>query len=91
MGSNFNFTKLKATIDEEAILAGEAVIDQAKWEHGHGGYTGSFAECRGVDLVKADVSVEEVETWLEERAEKFGPMLIVKVGEAYFAGALCSS
>jgi len=91
MGSCFNFEKLKASTDEEAIRAGEALIDQAAYEHGHSGYTGSFAECRGVELVKANVPVEEVEAWLDEHAEKWGPMLIVKVGEEYFAGALCSS
>jgi hypothetical protein len=44
-----------------------------------------------VELVSANVNVEEVEAWLDSHAEKWGPMLIVKAGEEYFAGANCSS
>lgn len=91
MGCEFNFAKLKVCTDAEAIKAGRDLIHRAAFEHGHGGYTGSFAECCGVEIVKANITLEQVETWLEEHAEKWGPMLIVKVDGKYFAGANCSS
>lgn len=91
MGCCFNFEKLNAKTELEAIAAGNELISQAQWEYGHGGYTGSFAECRGVEIARVEVSADHVEAWLDESAEKWGPMLIVKVGEEYFAGANCSS
>lgn len=92
MGSDFNFAKLNAKSDTEATESGEELIREAIHEHGHGGYTGSFAECKGVAILPApNYQVTDPEAYLEEICEKWGPMLIVKVGEKYFAGAVCSS
>lgn len=91
MGAEFNFKKLKAATQAEALKEGHQLIDQARYESGHGGYTGTWAECTDVEFRDDEVDPVEVESWLDANAEKWGPMLIVKAGESYYAGAICSS
>lgn len=65
---------------------------------GHGGYTGTFAEKVGEDLViegKRFGSDADAKRWIDERADKWGPALAVRVvppDEAphWLVGALCS-
>lgn len=94
MGCEFNFEQLKATNDEAAKQEVERLIDQAAHEHGHGGYSGSFAEANGCKIDKSVLfdSVSDAEEWLDEHAEKWGPAIVVvtKAGE-YCVGANCSS
>lgn len=94
MGAEFNFAVLKASDDNAAIVEANALIDQAKYEHGHGGYSGSFAECVGVQFGPPHLfgSEDMAYGWLDEHAEKWGPLLIVRVvGDKYCVGANCSS
>jgi hypothetical protein len=95
MGCEYNFEKLSAKTTEEAVKEGHDLIARAAHDYGHAGYTGSFAECTGVELVTHKAtSVAAADDWLDEHAEKWGPMLIVEVigPEACFcAGAHCSS
>lgn len=93
MGAEFNFKKLNAKTAYDAVAEGEEAIEQAAYDYGHAGYTGSFAECDGVhvtDYVAADE--EDAEQWLGDNAVKWGPMLIVALKDGgYCAGAWCSS
>lgn len=100
MSAEFNFTKLLAKTKDEALHEGFDLIEQAAYDYGHSGYTGSFAECDGVEFVYADVynsvmkrfdSVDAAEEYLDRTALKWGPMLIVAVGDDFYAGAWCSS
>ena len=93
MGAEFNFTTLSADNDKQALEQGNEVIKQAQYDEGHGGYTGSFAEAQGCQVVKNDdLEGADAEEWLDERAEKWGPALIVKAKDGrYYMGALCSS
>lgn len=92
MGCEFNFDRLSAMDKAAAIAEGKAMIDQAKYDHGHSGYTGSWAECCGVEIVDCGATPpEEIEDWLDRKAEKWGPMLITECGGRWYAGALCSS
>jgi len=92
MGCEYNFTALDAKTREPAMAEGLELIEMAKYDHGHSGYTGSFAECFGVEFVEFDGKLGDcVETWLDERCEKGGPMLITEVNGLYWAGALCAS
>ena len=73
MGCETNFKVLSAKTASDAIAEGYALIEQAAYEHGHGGYTGSWAECDGVlvaDYVAKDV--DDAEEWLANNAEKWG-------------------
>jgi hypothetical protein len=90
MGAEYNFEKLKATTKEAALVEGAKMIDQAAWERGHGGYTGSWAECTGVSFVTCPAGVNDIQEWLDETAEKWGPMVITEFNGAFYAGAICS-
>ena len=95
MGAEFNFDKFAAANDAEAIALGEKMIEKAAWDYGHAGYTGSYAECNGVlvDLgVEPFAKEDDAREWLLDNAEKWGPMLLVKMKDgSYCAGAWCSS
>lgn len=94
MGAQFNTAMLRATNDPDAYKEGEALIEKALYDHGHAGYSGSFAECNGVNVDSTFMfdSAQAAEEWLMDNAEKWGPMEIVKVNNGpYIAGAWCSS
>lgn len=93
MGCVFNFQRLEAKTAQEARTEGEAVISQAAWEHGHGGYTGSFAEANGLHVEKPKLAdAEEAEKWLDDNCEKWGPALLVQdASGTWCMGAHCSS
>ena len=94
MGSEYHTDKLAATNAADAVKEGHAMISQAAWEHGHGGYTGSYAECTGVELLQVRAVTSEAEAYalLDEHCEKWGPMLIVEVqgaeGSTFYAGGV---
>lgn len=93
MGAEFNFEKLKATNAVEARKEGEALIKQAQYDHGHAGYSGSWAECSGVMIMTCgpDVSSDSIEDWLDEHCQKWDPMTLVECDGRWYAGAVCSS
>ena len=94
MGAQFNFEVLAATTDAAAKKEVKALIKQAGWDHGHSGYTGSFAEAQGClifRLMSFD-GVKDAEEWLETLTKKWGPALIVVTKDGtYCVGAMCSS
>lgn len=94
MGAEFNFTELKVKTEKAAIKAGREVIEQALYDYGHAGYSGSFAEADGVEVVKhyTPANLAEAEKWLDENAAKWGPALIVRCADGTWCmGAICSS
>lgn len=93
MGCEFNFKVLKAQSKKEALAEAETIIAQAAYEHGHGGYTGSFAEAQGVEFVDSDLAnANEAEKWLDDYADKWGPAIVVLTKDGKFCmGANCSS
>lgn len=94
MGAVFNFEQLEATNDRDAKKEVESLICQARYEYGHGGYTGSFAEVDGCLINKSFLfdSIFATEEWLGEHAEKWGPAIIVLTKDGiYCVGAICSS
>ena len=94
MGAEFNTYFInKDLTKEEAIAEVEEHIENCKYEYGHGGYSGSMAECTGVSVAHTPtfVSEEIAESWLDDNVEKWGPALLVKTPLGWVAGALCSS
>lgn len=93
MGAEFNFETLMGKTAEEVRKEGLEVIDQAAWDYGHAGYTGSFAEAQGVELRPEKFpTAEAAEEWLSENCQKWEAALIVQVIDGpYVMGAWCSS
>lgn len=71
-------------------------IEEARYEDGHGGYSGSLAE-KQADLrfLTEIVESSHIEQFLDDRCDKWGPCLAVrsqtKDGVRWVVGALCSS
>jgi hypothetical protein len=92
MGATFVTDKITAKTPALAKAAGHALIERSRERHVAESYTGSFAECNGVVVeAKSFKDTEAADTYLYENAQKWGPMVIVKVGRSYYAGAWCSS
>lgn len=91
MGANYNFKVLKATTSAKAEKEALGIIEEARYLFGHGGYSGTFAECTGVEFPNVKfASVKDADAWLDEHAQKWGPLLVVKAGKQFCAGAVCS-
>ena len=96
MGAEYNETILDARTPEDARSEFAAVIEGAAWENGHGGYTGTFAECPGLTITKQVFDAKDAGTaWLEQNAQKWEDALAVKIrlpGQNwyYLVGAWCS-
>ena len=94
MGCTFNFIALNAQKQDAAMAEAAAVIEQACYEDGHGGYTGTFAEAQGCEMAQHPNldSREAAEDWLIDHAQKWGPaLLVVTTDGKYYMGANCSS
>lgn len=97
MGAVFQLECLDVLLDNEYREWLEKYQEQLRYDHGHSGYTGTFAEANGL-IVHRDMpafeSVEDAEEWLVDACEKWGPVEIVfaKVpsGTTAVAGAWCS-
>lgn len=95
MGCEFNFQRLIAKADADATKEVDGIIERAAWDHGHAGYSGSFAEAQGSVINPCPehvTNLEQASSWLGEHAEKWGPAVISKLPDGtYFVGANCSS
>lgn len=92
MGAVFCFQRLDATNDADAIKEYGEIYDQSCYDHGRGGYSGTFAEAPDCEVIKKKFATfEEAEEYLDEHAEKWGAALIAKTDEGYCVGANCSS
>jgi hypothetical protein len=96
MGACFVTVKAYADDPKVAKTICENYIEQHQYEYGHGGYTGTFAEAKGVCIESMVFShYEDAFLWLEDNAEKWGPAIGVLVREEdnepyYMFGAWCS-
>lgn len=51
MGGEYYSQTVQATTDEEAIAEFDSIVEQCKHDHGHAGYTGTFAEKEKIDIL----------------------------------------
>ncbi len=55
-------------------------------EHGHGGYSGTLAEARGLEFVNQTFpTVDAAQMALIDRAKKYGPALVAKTEDGHWA------
>ena len=77
MGAEFNFKTLKATTEKEALQEARELIKQAEYDYGHAGYSGSFAECTGVNVERSKFkTLDEAENFITEKDAPRHPVFI---------------
>lgn len=84
MGAVFNSTIFSAQSEQELKRSFAWTVEDAKYDHGHAGYSGSFAEARSGIAVKANVfkSVNDAEEWIQDHHHsRYDPLLAVRVGD----------
>jgi hypothetical protein len=98
MGCAFNESVLKGNLTKQQVIDWyNKIHDQAVWEHGHGGYSGSWAEAQGIDFPKhpSFKDLDESAEWLSDNAPKWGAAYAVRsIGskgqDCWHVGANCS-
>lgn len=97
MGANFQTTVLTGTRPE--VQKFNEVVDQCKWESGHGGYSGTFAEAAGsIEFRehKEFATAREAEDYVIDIQQKWSPPVAVKLKtepgqpQKWFLGAWCA-
>tara|TARA_R100000951_G_scaffold101420_1_gene92978 strand:- start:40121 stop:40405 length:285 start_codon:yes stop_codon:yes gene_type:complete len=93
MGAELGFLKIKAKRSELKDKADD-LRDDARYDHGHSGYTGTIAEDNGqLDVVSTPMSEDEAYDYIEENAQKWEASLAIPVKdeeEFYFIGGIYS-
>ncbi len=91
MGAEFNFTT-KATNGQDLKSWFSEIQEEARYDYGHRGYTGSWAEAQGIEIAApAFEQLEDAEDWLVENCKKWESALAVRVGyDLWAVGAWCS-
>jgi hypothetical protein len=99
MGAEFNSYEFpKGTKKKALSKLADAVFEQARYDYGHAGYSGSFAECDEVIIEdKSFLTEDAAYEWISDNADKWEPALIVTIQAnkddppIYYMGAWCSS
>jgi hypothetical protein len=95
MGAEFQYYSFKKKPTQEEY---DTMCEQAAWDYGHAGYSGTLAEAFG-PMIEADMhfkSADLAETWLCDNADKWEPATLVSYEtpenkKRWALGAWCSS
>ena len=94
MGADYYFFTVKNMDKRKLKTAFKEEQDQCRYEHGHGGYTGTVAETPDVELHKGLFTREAGEEYIYKNAQKWENAIAVTVLDDnkmyYLVGALCS-
>lgn len=96
MGACFQTVSFKTSDGNDAVERCHEYINRCKYDYGHAGYTGTFAECTGAIMTdKVFGSTSDAMDWLDENTNKWGPAVGVTIKlldkEPYIMfGAICS-
>jgi hypothetical protein len=95
MGAEFidgRFDKDEYPTKETVRRALMEMIADARYEFGHGGYTGTIAEATGVTFVEEEFrSDRDAEDWLLDNAEKWSDVYVISTPHFWVYGANCAS
>lgn len=92
MGGEYTDTIVKCERQELNDLF-RAIVDQAAWDHGHGGYTGTFAEKHELLIQRGDDwTLETAREHCSEHNDKWGPAFAYHLADGrWYIGGWCSS
>lgn len=92
MGGYFQEEIVEAKDSNELAKIFDKMVMDAAWDHGHMGYTGSFAEKRDIEVIDGVWTEEDAYEHALNNNDKWGPAFAYKLddGKWYIAG-WCSS
>ena len=80
MGAAYEIFQCRGETDADVVEQVRAHMEDCAYMHGHDGYSGSFAECSGVDLTnKTFNTTSDADDWIIDEAYKRGPAIGVKI------------
>ncbi len=94
MGAEFICEKVQAKNKIDLIKIHDSLVKQAKYDYGHSGYTGSFAESPGLTIAAIEFESENgAEEYLCNHAKKWENSIAVKIKntEYWLIGGVFSS
>jgi len=92
MGAAYQETIIHAKNKGEFFEAYGKYFKQECWEHGHSGYSGTFAEKPEVEIRPGTWDRYGAEEDAEEYNDKWGPAWAYNLGDGtYYVGGWCSS
>jgi hypothetical protein len=91
MGAAFDYERIKAKSMAEAVAKARDAIEQAKYDYGHAGYSGTLAESPGVDVRKETfVTFEEAQDFARKNHHKWERAFLIETKKDYFFGGWMS-
>lgn len=98
MGANYVEATMVGKLSVEEVREEFTALQEAyRYEYGHSGYTGTFAEANGIEFLNTVPfeSAASAERFVEAQADKWGPALAVRYKnkeskERWYVGACCS-
>lgn len=92
MGAEFVCGSVPKEQTNNIVETMNQLIEDARYDHGHAGYTGTLAEANGVNVLNKEFPhFNAAYDWLLDNAEKWGPVVVVTSENYYVYGAWCSS
>lgn len=94
MGAEFQYQKVIASNHNELKERYTGLVSQHQYTHGHGGYTGTFAESPGLTILdKEFVDEESAVDYVFDNAQKWENSLAVKIrnSDKWIVGGCFSS
>ena len=92
MGAEYQEITLLPMSPRDVATEWTKIHDQALYDHGHAGYSGTFAEVSGVD-VRSQLSFpdnESAATYVQDHHEKWEDAIAVRIPTGWYIGAWCS-
>lgn len=79
MGAEYQSERITGN-ESELQKIHDSLVEDAQYEDGHGGYTGTFAESPGLTVTgKVFATYKEADDWLLDNAEKWENSLAVQI------------
>lgn len=96
MGADYYFFTVNSMDKKNLKKAFKDEQDQCRYEHGHGGYTGTVAETPDIEIHKGLFTPDAAEKYIYKNAQKWENAIAVAVFDTekakmyWLVGALCS-
>ncbi len=95
MGASYNETTMPYEPANRIRDKWPGIVTEARYDHGHSGYSGSFAEKPDIEFPGPTFKTDkEAREYVEENNDKWGPVLAVYVEQPekhWYIGGDCSS